>query len=812
MDFDNSLFENTPIEFKEINQTDFDSDLYNVEPKVIVEPDDEGYLSNNLIPILTKDLKNKNTTVINAGVGQGKTRAIIEVLKEYTTNSDFLIVIAVPYKSLIEQYVIDCSKHIPKKHIFNLIGYEEGLKVDKTKKSDWDFTSDESMLPISSKVKEGKVHIMTINALLGNPGDDNLFVSKKRRDYFEYLNEYCQNNNKKMIWLFDEVHDSIHNFKEKFIFNLWNFHGLVYKTYMVSATFNEASKEVIKYISEFTDKNIFIIESQRIPKFKKQSNLHLNFYIDHQLYKDSNLVSLISNLVKKNKLFDILVYSKSLAEKLINSNKTSTSKVKRVSDILEPLDLVINRCFSDAFNRKANKKFKKNKINIGTNFSTGINIENLDHSLIILFPKDLSIDYINNKGVFTNGSNVIVQALARQRKKGDIHLFLPNPKNIDLESLPYSAEQNIKIKECFENFKRDSYKEVKYSSINSFNILLETAYEKSVLDTSNANKKLKENNREGLNRLLYPTKEIFILNQGEKYITKEFFGGNLSAYILWASFTNQFLNCKLKSINSSTRLNFDKENLLDNVRDFLYDEIESLNSTAEEFNLFDSFFEYEKFEFICNLMVNTKIYIDNVKCTSYYKNKIHLMMLKVLYFNSDEFSLKQAKSNLYEWYIGSCVFHSKNLKEINKDLITKDLVSIEVFKKWYEFIDVIDNLIIEKKGKKIILKDVSSEFINKFNALNFDEELAYIFDNHYIFSTELFQLKDTYYKATKDSNKKNPNNHIQTFYNECIRIFYKSKTWKTSKDKSKITYYVVNKKDLSNIPNLVYKPLPQYIL
>ena len=68
-------------------------------------------------------------------------------------------------------------------------------------------------------------------------------------------------------------------------------------------------------------------------------------------------------------------------------------------------------------------------------------------------------------------------------------------------------------------------------------------------------------------------------------------------------------------------------------------------------------------------------------------------MLKALYFNSDEFSLKQAKSDLYECYLSSCIFHSKNLKEINNDLLTRDLLSIKVFKKWYEFIDLIDNLI-----------------------------------------------------------------------------------------------------------------------
>ncbi|MDB0600279.1 DEAD/DEAH box helicase family protein [Tenacibaculum maritimum] len=811
MNIDNSLFENTPIEFKEINPEDFDSKLYNVKPKIVIEPNDDGYISDELLPILTADLDNKNTTIINAGVGQGKTRAIIEVLTKYANNPDYLIVIAVPYKSLIEQYVIDCSKHIPKKQIFNLIGQEDELKKSKKRKG-WGFTSDETMLPISSKVRGTKVHIMTINALLGNPGDDNLFVSKMRSEYFKYLNEFCQSTNKKMIWLFDEIHDSIHNFKEQFIYNLWSFHGLVHKAYIVSATFNEASKEVIKYVSEFTDKSIFIIESERTPKPEKQSNLHLNFYIDHQLYKDANLVSLISSLVKNNKPFDILVYSKSLAEKLINPNKTSPSKVKKVSDVLKPRILEINRCFSEVFNPKANKKYNKTKINIGTNFSTGINIECLEHTLIILFPKDLSVDYINNKGVFTNGSNVIIQALARQRKKGDIHVFLPNPDGIDLKSLPHTETQNNKMYECFKTYKRGNNKEAKYSDVNSLDNLLSTAYDKLIYDTSNANKKLKDTNRTGLNRLAYPTKEIFILNQGEKYITKEFFGGNLSAYILWASLSNQFLNCKLKSIKNATRLDFDKENLLNDVRDFFNAETETLNNVLEEFNLFDSLSEYEKFEFINTLILNSKIYIDGVKASSYQKYKVHLIMLKTLYFDSYEFTLKDAKSDLFDYYLRSCVFHSSELKEVKKNLNTRDLTCIEIFKKWYQFIELIDNSLEENKGLMRILAEPNSEFIYKFTSLGFDKDLAYIFDNHYIFSTELFQLKDTYNKALKKNDTKNQNRHIETFYKTCIKTFYNFKVQDTTKNKFKTSYYIVEKIISSGMPNLIYKPLPEYIL
>ncbi len=802
----NKHFDNTPIEFKEINPEDFDNSLYNViEPKKIIKPNDNGFISDDLLPILVEDLDNKNTTIINAGVGQGKTRAIIEVLTKFADNPEYIICIAVPYKSLIEQYLKDCSVHISKDKIFNLIGFEEGLKK-KTKKEGWGYIDDEVVLPMSTKIRGFKVHIMTINALLGNPGDDNLFVSGTRSEYFTLLNEFCQSANKKMIWLFDEIHDSIHNFKEQFIYNLWNFHGLVHKIYVVSATFNEASKEVIKYLSEFTDKNIFIIESVREPKPLKQSNLHLNFYIDHQLYKDANLVNLISKLVNNKKPFDILVYSKSLAEKLINPNKTSNSKVKKVSDILKHQTHQINRCFSDAFNPKANKKYNKSKINIGTNFSTGINIEKIGHTLIILFPKDLSVDYVNNKGVFTNGSNVIIQALARQRKKGDIHVFLPNPDGINLESLPYDENQNEVMYQCFEKYLRGSSIKVDYSEINSQNLLLENAYGKLIYDTYFANEKLDSIDRYGLNRLTYPTKEIFILNQGEKYITKEFFGGNLSAYILWASVSNQFLNCRLKGIRTSTRLSFDKENLESDVEDFFNSEIETINSALEEYNLFDSLSEYEKIEFINQLMIGSKIYINDNPATTYDKDKVHLLMLKSLYFGSEYFSDKEAKSELYYYYLRSCIFHSGNLHFINDNLKTSDLTCIKIFKKWHKLIKLIKESLVEKNEILRLSTNPNSNFIDEFNKLDFDKDLEYLLTRDLLLSTDVFQFRNTFSKAEKKEDR------INTFYKLCVKVFFNTKTKQTSKGGKKITYYEVTPLDLKNIPNLLYKPLPEVTL
>lgn len=806
----NIHFEGTPIEFKEINPNDFDSKYYHVRPKEVIAPNKKGYISDDLGIKLKADLDNQNTTIINAGVGQGKTRAIIEVLTMHAYNPDYIIIIAVPYKSLIEQYVKDCSKYISKDEIFNLSKYETNIKkgVSKTTKESWGFTNDVDMLPITTRVRS-KIHVMTINALIGNPGDDNLFTSKVRSNYFKLLKSYCENNDKKMIWLMDEIHDSIHNFKEQFVFNLWNFHGLVHKAYIISATFNEASKEVIKYVSEFTDKNIFIIESKRLPKPLRQSNLHLNFYVDQKLYQDSNLVSLVSSLVREKKLFDILVYSKTLVEKLINPNKASNSKVKTVSDVLKDQIHQVNRCYSDAFNSKANKKYidKKDVINIGTNFSTGVNIEQEKHTFIILFPKDLSVDYVHNKGVFTNGSNVIVQALARQRKNGDIHVFLPNPDGIKLDSLPYTKAQNKHMYDCFETHKRGSDKYSNYSSINSQSKLLENAYKKLVDDVSYAEEKLRKTNRAGLNRLLYPTKEIFILNQGEKYITKEFFGGNLSAYILWASIGNQFLNCKLKSIKASTKLNFDKENLFDDVKSFINFELEELNNTFEEFNLYDSFSAYEKLEFLEKLTGQMLVNLDSKKATQAEINKILLMILSAVFFDSNDFVFREAKVEMYKLYLKSCLFYGNNLHEVNENLKTRDLTSVKIFKKWYQLIELIEKSKIEKDDGVFRLPITPSDkFESEFYKIDFKESLNYLLNNDFLLGTDVFQFKNTIITAIKNKTL------VDTFYKICIKVCYLPKTKQTSKDGKKVNYYEVASLDFKNLPNLLYKPLPEVIL
>jgi hypothetical protein len=98
-----------PIEFKQINPNDFDISLYNVEPKIIISPNEKGYISEQVTTKLTPTLHKKNTVVINAGVGQGKSFSVIELIKEYSKLEEYVVILAVPYNNLINQYISDLS-------------------------------------------------------------------------------------------------------------------------------------------------------------------------------------------------------------------------------------------------------------------------------------------------------------------------------------------------------------------------------------------------------------------------------------------------------------------------------------------------------------------------------------------------------------------------------------------------------------------------------------------------------------------------------------------------------------------------------
>ncbi len=263
MELLNIHFQDFPIEFKEINPDDFPN--FEVGEKIIISPDERGFISEALLDKI--NIEDKNTTVINAGVGNGKTYSVIELVKKYYDLDEYLIFIASPFVSLVEQYYNDIiDKGIAEENVFRyeILGNEDP----------GDYTRQ-------------KIHIVTANCLLGNPGEEAFINSEIKREYLNSLSNYCRETNKKVVFIYDEIHDTIHNFKEKYIFNLWKWKNLIHKNFIISATYNEASKIVIEYLAELTDNKIQIIEAQRIRLPEKQSELFLHYNTAH-FYKNNN--------------------------------------------------------------------------------------------------------------------------------------------------------------------------------------------------------------------------------------------------------------------------------------------------------------------------------------------------------------------------------------------------------------------------------------------------------------------------------------------------------------------------------------------
>ena len=521
-----NYFDDFPIEFKQINPEDFPQ--FEVSEKNIISPNSEGYIKDALDEKLR--LGDKNTVVINAGVGQGKTHAIIDIVKQYYEREEFVIFIASPFVSLVEQYYKDVlEKGIPENDVlrYEVLGNEE--------------------LPA---FWHKRVHIVTANCLLGNPGEDAFINSSVKRYYLNRLSKYCERKGKKVIFIYDEIHDTIHNFKEQYIFNLWKWRNVIHKNFIISATYNEASKVVIEYLAELTNNKIQIIESERKRFPEKQSELFLH-YNSEQFYNfdDAKITELVGDLISFGKDVDILSYSKKLAENIIK-NKTEGIGAELYKKYDE-----INNCTSDlTLNQRGDREIPQNRYkpdmcNVGTNFKTGVSIQKENHAFVIIMPpKGAKMPFKNNYGIFTSGINSIIQALARQRKKGEIHIILPKPKEFDYDTLIFEEEeQHEQFKEFYERVKDSSEVEEKTKYIplaeqdNMFFNFYENTLKANIKDEIAFVQNLERPNKV---RLDFPEYKLYKLSDSEDYFVNKtlFFGGDLSAYITYCAVTNQFIN------------------------------------------------------------------------------------------------------------------------------------------------------------------------------------------------------------------------------------------------------------------------------
>ncbi|WP_407485162.1 DEAD/DEAH box helicase family protein [Elizabethkingia miricola] len=602
----NDPFHNYPIEFKEINPSDFPN--FSVNDKVIIQPDANGYINDALQGQI--DLFEKNTVVVNAAVGQGKTYSIIDIVKRYyDEEEDYLIFIASPFVSLVEQYV---NKVI-----------ERGIPSSQVYDYNWIGATSNRTDP-----KSCTVHVLTANALLGNPGEDAFINSPAKREYINSLVQHCRESNKKVVFIYDEIHDAIHNFKEEFIFNLWKWKDCIVKNYIISATYNEASKVVIKYLAELTDNKIQIIESERVIFPEKQSKLYLH-YNRTLSYKfdDDTLYMLVNNLIENNKEIDILSFSSKLAKEICANTGSG------VGQLLFDKYGDINLCTSDLLNNsrqyreEPGNRYNPQKCNVGTNFKTGVSIEKNNHAFIIILPPLGAKDSFKNRyGIFTDGINSIIQSLARQRIQGEIHIMLPPPDRFNYDTLPFEDDER---KHYFNSFyekivNHRSNAIVNYLSLSSQETLINSFYENELRANIVDEIEFIENNpRSGTLRLKFPTLDLYKLYDGERYLYSkfEFFGKDLSSYVTYCARTNQFVNCRLEGTYSIQPIFFTKGKVQLKLQE-----------------IFNNWCESVKFNFYYNNYNDLGQYLE-------FKREIFNEATKVLYRKDADSPYKEIKPN-----------------------------------------------------------------------------------------------------------------------------------------------------------------------
>lgn len=567
--------------------------------KDFIEPNEDGKVYDSLKEKL--ELYTKNTCVINIGVGQGKTYTILKIVEEYFTNDEEVyIIIAVPYVSLVQQYVNELV--------------ENGIPENDIYRYEWLNPTHQYLSKLSEQLKR-RVHVVTANCLLGNAGENSVINSKIKRNYLQnfpkaltaktlkYDGEFISEENvkerldkysellplqpgedlsaiykelfdpskisfeissKKVILIFDEIHDAVHNFTETNIFNLNNWEDVLQKIFLLSATFDDPSLVIINQLSKLTDGKIQILESERKAIREKQSDLYIHFDANNKFDENnSTILEIVKKAISEEKTIDILLSSKNLAKSLFNGEVGDLLKTYAGTDQVKlcASELIANQ---RATIDEPQNRYDGSKINIGTNFKTGININKENHCFIIILPSSSAkMPFENFYGIFSNGYIDIVQALARQRKKGEIHVVTMFHENMDLDSLPeewtstqkYHFEREYKntqnLTERTKDLSRDEIHSLEPEEIVKYTLL----NEQSDLINAKYLEILKPILAHALNNNLdfIKNKEKFRTEKGKMVLSRNrFFVEDISGNLAINAFTNQFINCRLAGVFGAT--------------------------------------------------------------------------------------------------------------------------------------------------------------------------------------------------------------------------------------------------------------------
>ncbi len=492
---------------------------------------EDGYVRESLQQHLNLD--QRNTSVVNCAVGQGKTSSLLRIIKSYSeTNPEVSFVFAVPFVSLIAQYQRDLLElGVTEDQIFN---YEKLGRSSEEGGLDY--------LDINRRF-----HIVTVNTLLGNPGESAPLQSEAKYNYIKTFSNLLETTNKEVIFIYDEIHDGIKNFSRIGEAHLWYFARTIRKNIVLSATYNVQSIEVIKMLMALTNNTLQILESER-KICRAQSRLYLHFDNSYTSQNLSSITSTVRRLVTEGKNIDILSYSKNLCKKILENGSPLgimlRDKFGEIRDCTSNLEA--NQIVDDDVTAN---RYDNNYCNVGTNFKSGVSIEKENHALIIILPPDSGGPYSANNGIFSDGVNSVIQAVARQRNAGEIHMFLRSPLWLNGDYLIGMSEQQkeILIRE-FEAVGRNpatvrtrnhiTIPRVRYIPFSEHKALVQNKWSEQILRlfipfAYNSNLEL-------------PALNDYILTESDKILTLEqFLGKNIASFVTYSAFTNQFYNARL---------------------------------------------------------------------------------------------------------------------------------------------------------------------------------------------------------------------------------------------------------------------------
>ncbi len=499
------------IEYKNIESKYFNDNNYIADD---IHFDFSGkYIKNDFLQIL--NWKRCDTTVLNIGTGDGKSTVAHELIRKYA-EAGFVVIIASPYIVLTNRDYNQLKENLSKE--IKIVNY-----ADLRKKN------------LDTFIK-ANIHSITINSLLGNPGEVAERLSQEqsrlKKKYLNRLQDYCEKNNKKVVLFFDEIHAGITNFKNRYIENLYLWKKLVHKAFVFSATYTEASNIVLEYIADLTEKKLAIYNSER-RKFKQQANLHINLTKRQYTSKDISplnyLIKIVDDAIKRKDKVNILVSTQSLVTALTDPN--SEEPLAKYLCSLNP-NILIGR--KDRV--KNQEKFDIERVNIGTTFSTGISIPDPNNTFIIITPVFIGPDSQKMASIFIEGAPAIIQAFARVRNGGNIHVFMNMPTHLIkgqyMQNVPDFLKTLKKAKYVDSNKQSEIVKEFH----KAYNKHIAILAEKGNIDMKN---------------LFFRNEKEYILNQSQYELASnyEIFGKKINPYIIWAAFNNQFTNCTLASIN-----------------------------------------------------------------------------------------------------------------------------------------------------------------------------------------------------------------------------------------------------------------------